>query len=92
VQQRFQFKNHTIGLTSRVANDELKHMDENLMENELVQQRERLIELEAAVAELSKNLKSHKQAQEDIRKSEEKYRNILDNVTDGIYMSAWMAI
>jgi PAS domain S-box-containing protein len=69
-----------------VANDELKHMDENLMENELVQQRERLIELEAAVAELSKNLKSHKQAQEDIRKSEEKYRNILDNVTDGIYM------
>jgi len=27
-----------------------------------------------------------KQAQEALRKSEEKYRNILDNVTDGIYM------
>ena len=61
-------------------------MKENLTENEIVRQRERLAELETAVAELGRKLKSLKQAQEDIRKSEEKYRNILDNFTDGIYM------
>ena len=66
--------------------DDQKDMKENLTENEIVRQRERLAELETAVAELGRKLKSLKQAQEDIRKSEEKYRNILDNFTDGIYM------
>ena len=66
--------------------DEQKDMKDNLTENEIVRQRERLIELETAVAELGKRLKSLKQAQENIRKSEERYRNILDNFTDGIYM------
>lgn len=35
---------------------------------------------------VGRDITALKQAEESLRKSEEKYRNILDNVTDGIYM------
>ena len=42
----------------------------------------RFIEYQA----VGRDITALKQAQEALRKSEERYRNILDNVTDGIYM------
>jgi len=52
-------------------------MKKNLTENELVRQRERLIELENAVAELGKMLES-------VRQSEERYRHIVEDQTEFI--------
>jgi PAS domain S-box-containing protein len=60
-----------------MANDELKHMRENLTENELVRQRERLIELETALVELGKR-------HESLQQSEKRYRHIVEDQAEFI--------
>jgi PAS domain S-box-containing protein len=60
-----------------MEDDERKHMKEKLAGNELAQQRERLIELENAVAELGKTLES-------VRQSEKRYRHIVEDHTEFI--------
>jgi PAS domain S-box-containing protein len=57
--------------------DEQKDMKKNLTENELVRQRERLIELETAVVGLGKRLES-------LQQSEKRYRHIVEDLTEFI--------
>jgi PAS domain S-box-containing protein len=60
-----------------MKNDERKQMKGRLAGNELARQRERLVELEEAVAELGKTL-------EAVKQSEKRYRHIVEDHTEFI--------